>query len=175
MPLAPDIVADLGGQRLAAVDAVARIVVRAPAPGTVVKLEATTPGAVLAPGGAVAEILPRNARQLVELRLSPADIDVVSPGQVASLRLTALDRRRTPVVDGTVEYVSADRLLDPSTGSAYYQVRLAIDDPLPTEVSRGDLYPGMQVEAYVRTGARTFMAWLAKPITDSFARAFREE
>ncbi len=168
-------IGDLERQKLAAVDTVSRIVIRAPAAGTLVKLYATTPGAVIAPGGLVAEILPRDARLLVELKLPPRDIDVVAPGQSAELRLSALDRRTTPTVPATVTYVSADRLIDTANQQAYYVVRLSIDKPLPAAIKPTDLYPGMQVEAYVATSERTFAAYLTKPIVDSFARAFRED
>ena len=168
-------IGDLERQKSAAADAVARVVIRAPAAGTLVKLYATTLGAVIAPGGPVAEILPRDARLLVELRLPPRDIDVVAPGQNAELRLTALDRRTTPTAPATVTYVSADKLIDTNSDQAYYTVRLSIDKPLPAAIEPTDLYPGMQVEAYVKTGERTFMAYLTKPIVDSFARAFRED
>ena len=168
-------IGDLDRQKLAAADAVARVVIRAPAAGTLVKLYATTPGAVIAPGGPVAEILPRDARLLVEVKLPPRDIDVVAPGRSAELRLTALDRRTTPTVPATVTYVSADRLIDPNSQQAYYTVRLSIDEPLPAAIKPADLYPGMQVEAFVTTGERTFLAYLVKPIVDSFANAFRED
>ena len=168
-------IGDLERQKLAAADAVARVVIRAPAAGTLVKLYATTPGAIIAPGGQVAEILPRDARLMVELKLAPRDIDVVAPGQSAELRLTALDRRTTPTLPARVAYISADRLIDSANQQAYYTVRLTIDRPLPPAIKPTDLYPGMQAEAYITTGQRTFAAYLVKPIVDSFARAFRED
>ena len=37
------------------------------------------------------------------------------------------------------------------------------------------LLPGMPVEAFIQTGARTPMSYLLKPLTDYFTLAFREE
>jgi hypothetical protein len=37
------------------------------------------------------------------------------------------------------------------------------------------LYPGMPVDVAIVTGERTLFAYLVQPLTDSFARALREE
>ncbi len=91
------------------------------------------------------------------------------------MRLTAFKQRRMPIVNGTVTYVSADSLADARTGQAYYAAHVEID---PKELARlrdVKLYPGMPAEVFVITGERTFLQYLADPLRESFARAFREQ
>lgn len=143
--------------------------------GIVVSAVYNAPGSVISPGEKLIEILPTISRLLVEARLHPRDIDAVRPGQAARLRFSALNARLTPEVAATVVEVSADRLLDQKTGEPYYRAKLHITDDLPKEVDADQIYPGMPVEAFITTGERTFFEYLAKPVADSFSRAFVEE
>ena len=132
-------------------------------------------GSVIRPGEQVLELLPTSQHLIIEAHVSPRDIDSVKIGQQARLRFAALNTRTTPEVPGTVSYLSADRQVDQKTGQAYYVARLRIADNLPPQIRPEQIYPGMPVETYVGTGDRTFFEYLARPILDSFSRAFREE
>ncbi len=168
-------IADMDEQRTAAKNVLERIVVRAPSDGVIVDVAKNTPGSVVQQGEDLFVLLPSGGELIVEARLSPQDIDVVTVGQTATLRFSALNQRTTPEVPGTVTYVSADRLTDPNTNEPYYTARLEISNQLPDGVSAGRIFPGMPVETYINTGDRTFFEYLGKPLTDSFSRAFREE
>lgn len=166
-------ISDIEEQLAAAEEVLQRAVVRSPSTGVVVKLNYNAPGSVVTSGQSLAEILPTSEDLIVEARLAPQDIDSVHVNQAASLRFTALNRL-TPTVDAAVTYVSPDRLLDPRTDQPYYTARLRITDSLPASIDRSQIYPGMPVETYIRTGDRTFLEYLLKPLEDSFSRAFRE-
>jgi hypothetical protein len=71
-----------------------------------------TTGGIVAPGGVILELLPINDELVIEARLSPNDITHVKEEQSALVRLTALNQRLTPMVDGKVVYVSADTVAD---------------------------------------------------------------
>lgn len=151
-----------------------RLVVSAPADGLIVHLPHTMPGSVVGAGAVLAELLPTGDELIVEARLDPADVDAVRFGQEAQLRLVALNARVTPQVGATVAFLSPDRLRDEATGQEYFAARLAITDDLPADVDARQIYPGMPAEVLIATEERTFVQYLAKPITDSFHRAFRE-
>ena len=168
-------IADINERLRAADDVLSRVVVRSPSDGIVVNIEKTTPGAVVNRGEDLMTILPTDSELIVEARLSPVDVDVVRRGQQASLRFSALNQRTTPEVPATVTFVSNDAFTDPQTRESYYTMRLSIADELPPEVSPEQIFPGMPVETYVKTGDRTFVEYAVKPIVDSFSRAFREE
>lgn len=152
-----------------------RVKVRSPSNGVVVSTPFNTPGSVVRAGDTMLELLPTNDDLVIEARLSPTDIDAVSLGQPATLRFSALNARTTPSVLASVSYISADRLIDEATRQPYYIARLKIAEALPAEIRKAQIYPGMPVEAFIKTGQRTFFEYLLKPIVDSFNLAFREE
>ena len=163
-------------EQLAAADAVlGRSVVRAPADGVVVSIPRNKRGAVVGTGDQLAEILPTTEDLIIEARLSPLDKDVVRVGQSANLRFSALNTRTTPEIEARVTFVSPDRLIDQATQEPYFIARLEIAEELPPAVAVEQISPGTPVEAFIRTGDRTFLEYLYKPITDSFSRSFREE
>lgn len=168
-------IADAEEQLAAAESVLDRVLVRAPTDGIVVSMGFNAVGAVVKPGDALLELLPTSQGLEVDARVSPSDIDVVHVGQHAMLRFSALNSRTTPAINGTVTYVSADRLIDQEGKSAYYTARLKIADNLPPEVKLSDIYPGMPVETYINIGDRTFFEYLLKPLEDSFNRAFKQE
>ena len=168
-------IADTKERLRAAEDVLERIVVRAPSAGVVVNIAKTTPGAVVQRGEDLMTILPTDSELIVEARLSPLDVDVVRVGQEASLRFSALNQRVTPEVPAIVTFKSSDALTDPQTRESYFTLRLSITDDLPDAISQEQIFPGMPVETYVKTGDRTFLEYMVKPIQDSFARGFREE
>ncbi|MDP2621020.1 MAG: HlyD family type I secretion periplasmic adaptor subunit [Hyphomicrobiales bacterium] len=165
---------DVEKQIRTADDILDRIVIRSPVAGVVVKLGVHTPGEVIQSGQRLLEILPDGEDLLIEARVPPEDIDSVKVGQTAAVSLSALNRRTTPVVNAQVTYVSADRLVDENTQQPYYLARLRLVELAGTGIDQADLYPGMQVDTYIRISERTFVDYLVRPIRDSFRKAFRE-
>ena len=155
----------------------ARSDVVAPVSGTVVRMHYHTAGGVVESGKAIAEILPADQPLIIEIQIPRVDIDSVKTGQQAHVRLTALNRRTTPVLYGEVFYVSADAITDRTAGSVrdVYVARVSIT---PTEIQRVSGFtptPGMPAEIMIQTETRTFAQYLATPVTDSMSRAFREK
>ncbi|KQV70202.1 HlyD family type I secretion periplasmic adaptor subunit [Rhizobium sp. Root1220] len=169
---------DLGeySERLvAAEDELKHVDIRAPQAGVVHELAVHAAGAVVASGQAIMQIVPDRDDLTPELKLSPQDIDQVTVGQTVTLRLSAFSQRTAPELNGRVSSVTADLITDQRSGQSYYGVRVHIPS---TEWQRvGTLVPiaGMPVEAFMETGERTALAYLAKPFIDQAARAFREE
>ena len=75
-------------------------------------------------------------------------------------------------LDGAAEL---DALIDEATRMPYYRAEVTI--PADQLAKLGDLalIPGMPVEVYIQTGERSPLAYLMKPLTDYFVRAFREQ
>ena len=167
--------AEVNDQRRAAMEVITSLNVRAPVSGQLASLEITTTGGVFGAGDVVGQIVPDGAPLLVEARTAPSDIKYVQPGQFAEIAITAFDRRLDDTFRGEVVYVSADAQKDEKTGDQFFITRLKL---LPGQGAQGanlsDLQAGMQSEVYINTGSRTFLAYLGKPLLDSFKRAFRE-
>jgi HlyD family type I secretion membrane fusion protein len=154
-----------------------RTTLHAPVSGTVVRMYYHTSGGVIESGKSIMEILPANVPLIIETQVPRTEIDNVRVGQKATVRLTALNLRTTPVLNGEVYYVSADALPDPA-GDAKREVYLARVNLPVSELSRVPGFaptPGMPVEIMIQTAERTFFSYIAKPITDSMSRAFLEQ
>jgi HlyD family secretion protein len=158
-----------------AADVLARIEVKAPEAGTVTDLRVHTPGGVINPGEALLDLVPQADRLVVEARVRPEDIDRVHEGLPAQVRLMPYKQRRTPPLDATVTYVSADLLTDKRTNENYYAARLRLDEKELASLVDVKMVPGMPSEAMIKTGETTAALYALSPILDSFHRAFREK
>ena len=167
-------IADLREKIYAAEDVVRRTSVRAPQSGTVVDLQVHTAGGVVQPGETLLDIVPDEDRLIIDVRVDPQDINTVYEGMPARVRLTAFNARTTPLLEGLVTSVSADRMTDPVTGQSYFTARV-----VPVAGTQGfdvsTLKPGMQAEVFLVTAERTALDYLLEPLTRSFARAGREQ
>ncbi len=154
-----------------------RATINAPVSGTVIQLFYHTAGGVIESGKGIMEILPDDAPLIIETQIKRTEIDSVKIGQHATIRLVALNRRTTPVLDGTVFYISADALAGAGSvsGPDFYLARIRLS-PSELALVRGFTpTPGMPIEALIQTSERTFFSYLTKPITDSMSRAFTEQ
>jgi HlyD family secretion protein len=167
--------AELAEKRVAAEDQLKRIDIRAPQTGTVHQLSVHTVGGVVAPGDAVMLIVPEADELAIEVKVMPHDIDQLRLGQEAVLRLSAFSQRTTPEIRGTVSRVAADLSQDQATGATFYVARIAASPHDLQQLDAIKLLPGMPVEAFIKTGERTALSYLLKPLSDQVARAFREE
>ncbi len=165
--------ADLEQRLTAAEDVLSRTRIVAPVAGTVVGLGVFTPGAVIAPGQRLLDIVPSGERLVVQARIAPDDIDSVAVGLPARVRLTAFSLLTTPPFDARVIRISADAFSDTRTGASWYEARVALD-PGQAALEHLQLVPGMPAEVMIVTGASTPFEYLLKPILTSIDRALRE-
>ena len=149
--------------------------VRSPADGAVVGMTVFTPGAVIGPGARLLDVVPQDMPLEVEAQLPVHLVDKVRPELPVELMFTALNQSRTPHIPGTVTKVSADRLVDEKTGAPYFKV-YAVTTPEGAKRLRNEkIRPGMPVEVFVKTGERTMLNYLIKPLFDRAHSALREE
>ncbi len=161
----------------AAENVLLRASINAPVSGTVVRMYYHTPGGVVESGKSILEILPADVPLIIEAQIPRTEIDNVKQGQNATVRLTALNQRRTPVLSGKVYYVSANSLAVAGTGDTKKEVYLARINLPSSELARVPGFsptPGMPAEILIQTAERTFFNYLTKPIADSMSKAFME-
>jgi len=101
-------IAELTERRVAAEDQLKRVDLRAPIAGTVHELSVFTVGGVIAQGETLMLIVPHDDRLVIEVRISPVDIDQLKLDQASMLRFPALNLRTTPEVQGHVTRIAAD-------------------------------------------------------------------
>lgn len=169
------LLSDVGSKKEKADFNLANIQMRAPVSGTVVGLKVFTEGGVIAPGQTLLEIVPDDQPLLVDARLPVELVDKVWPGLPVELQFVAFNQSTTPRVAGTVELLSADRLLDERDGSPYYSLRVQVDEAGKRALEGLEVKPGMPVQGFVRTGERSFVNYLFKPLMDRLHLALTEE
>ena len=166
---------ELRERQIAAEQSLRQIDIRAPQSGRVHQLAVHTVGGVIAPGEAIMQIVPTADALVVEARVAPQDIDQVRIGQPATLRLSAFSQQTTPEVEGQVDRISPDLIEDQKAGVAYYAVRIALSEASLKQAGPLELKPGMPAEVFLKTGDRTVLSYLLKPLTDQASRAFRSD
>ncbi len=147
-------------------------------PGIVKNIRVTTVGGVLGPGEELMQIVPIEDELLIESRVSPADIARVETGLPANIRFDPFDYTIYGAAPGKVTYVSTDTLKETSEQgtTVYYRVHVKPDGP-PVRTTTGqvlELVPGMTVQVDIRTGRRTLMDILLKPLRKTLSESFGE-
>ncbi|ESY71290.1 HlyD family type I secretion periplasmic adaptor subunit [Mesorhizobium sp. M0051] len=158
-----------------ATDKVARTDIRSPVDGIVNTLELNTVGAFVQPGAVVAGIVPTSETLLVEARVSPRDVAFIRPDQEALIKVTAYDFSIFGGIEGKVSNITADSLVDQKTGEPYYQVRVSTDkSTLLRDGKAYSIIPGMICSVDIKTGRKTILHYLLKPINKAREEAMSE-
>ncbi len=174
-----DTLAKLGTLRQqikSAEDQLDRTILESPLKGIVNKLSVTTIGGVVRPGEEILQIIPLDEELFIETRIKPEDIANVKPGQDATIKLSAYDYTIYGSLKGEVYVLSADTFKDERDPKAapYYKVTLRVDVTHLTERQRNlQIKPGMQATVELRTGEKTVLKYLLKPLYKS-REALRE-
>ncbi len=165
---------ELAERRRALIERIARLDIRAPLAGIVLGLQVTTPRSVLRAADPVLYIIPQDRALVISLRVQPINIDEVHAGQQVRLVFPAFSARTMPEIFGHVASISADALTDPHSQIAYFRAEILLNDGELAKLDQKTLLPGMPVEAFIETGARSPLNYLLKPFTDYFSKAMRE-
>jgi HlyD family secretion protein len=165
---------ELAERKVAAVDQLNRVEIRAPQSGRVHELSVHTVGGVIAPAEQIMLIVPEADALAVEVKFAPQDIDQVHAGQAATLHFTAFNQKTTPEMDGAIAMVSADATQDTRTGASYYKARIELKADELARLAPAKLTPGMPVDVFIKTPDRTALSYLTKPLWDQAERAMKE-
>lgn len=161
-------------------DIVDRTTVTAPVRGTVKNVRVNTIGGVIQPGENILEIVPLEEQLLVEGKIRPGDVALLHPGLPATVKITAYDYAIYGGLKGVVQYISPDTLKDDQKAAAgraddtYYRVLVLTDSStLETRGKSLPIIPGMLASMEIRTGEKTILDYLLKPVFKA-REAFRE-
>ncbi|WP_137820002.1 HlyD family type I secretion periplasmic adaptor subunit [Pseudomonas sp. 2FG] len=145
--------------------------------GQVMGLAVHTVGGVVPAGQRLMDLVPQGSSWVVKAQFPPLVADRLKPGLPVDVRFASLQRVNTPVMSGKVTTVSADQLIDEHSRLPYFSVEVEVSPEVVSELRRAglDVKPGMQVEVIIKTGERTLMNYLMKPVTERLVGAFKEE
>jgi len=156
-------------------DIVRRTSITAPADGIVNGMQINTIGEVVGPGVDIAEIVPQLDELIIEANVAPIDIDRVTVGQEATISFSAFSSGLVPTIYGKVIGISADRLIEQSTGAPYYLARVEVTPEGLSDMGDLVLVSGMPAEVFITTGTRTLLQYAFKPFTTALSRSFIED
>lgn len=165
---------ELTEKKIAAVDQLQKLEIRAPQNGTVYQLTVHTIGGVVGAGEPIMMVVPENDALVVEAQIDPTQVDRIAVGSETTIRFTNFGSRETPEFLTTVTSVSPDVVIDQRTGAGYYVARIEMPADAQSKVPVA-LVPGMPVEVFVATPERTVLSYLVKPLVDQVMHAFREK
>ncbi|PFG63614.1 HlyD family secretion protein [Thioclava sp. ES.031] len=153
----------------------ARLDVRAPVDGVVFGSQVFALQSVIQPAQPMMFLVPSDQPLYVSVRVDPTSIDQVYSGQQVSLQFSTFNRRTTPAIPAEVLRVSPDVQTDEANRETYYEATVEPDPEALAALPEVKLMPGMPVEAFLKTDARTPLSYLTQPLTIYFNRAFRGE
>lgn len=165
---------ELAERRRTLTERVNRLDIRAPVSGIVLGMQVTTPRSVIRPADPLLYLIPQDRPLVIVAQVAPIHVDEVRVGQDVKLLFSAFSSRTTPEIQGQIAVVSADALVDQRTQMPFYRAEIILKPGEQEKLGDVVLLPGMPVEAFIQTDLRSPMAYLIKPFTDYFVRAFRE-
>ena len=166
---------DLQERASALEDRLGHIVIRAPEAGMVIGMTVHTIGGVVRPATPLLDIVPSVSGLVIEAQVAPVDIDRVAIGRRADIRFGAFNSATTPVIEGEVSSVSADRLINEKTGAGYYLARVKVTKAGEHTLGERKLLPGMPADVLIITGQRTLLHYLMQPARNALSQSMIEE
>ena len=164
---------DLEQRHRAISDKVMRATIRAPASGYVMALKPNTIGAVVGSGELLLEIVPDVEKLVIDVRMSPMDIDRIRIGQEAEVRFAVFKDSYT--ITGELVKISADAMVDETNGSTYFEAKVELFENDMMLLGGYELVPGMPADVLVKTGSRTLLGYITSPLNRMFENALIED
>lgn len=165
---------DLQSQLIATEDVFKRLEIIAPQDGTIISLNVFTVGGVIPAASPILDIVPTEDNLVIEARIGAVDVDNVFVTQPVRVRLSAFKMRSTPLLEGKVQKISPDIIIDKNTGERYYLAHIEI--PLEEQAKIDDeILPGMPAEILIETGSRTPLEYMLEPLEKVIERALNED
>lgn len=162
--------------RLRAIDyEVANTDIRSPIDGVVLGLNVSTVGGVIQPGFHMMDVVPANEPLQVDAMIPVQAIDKMAPGLPVEITFPAFNHARTPNIPGRVLTVSADRLVDEASKQPYYLAQIVVTQEGMKRLGINHIRAGMPATVTIKTGERTLMSYLLKPMFDRIDAAFKEQ
>ncbi|SBT08354.1 Proteases secretion protein PrtE [Candidatus Accumulibacter aalborgensis] len=150
--------------------------VRAPSEGIIVGLNVHTVGGVLASGTPLMEVVPKNEPLRIDVQIPTHMIDKVKLGLPVEITFPAFNQKTTPQIPGEFVQVAADATADPQGKVApFYRGQVVVTAAGMTKLTTHEIKAGMPAEVFIKTGERTMLNYIFKPLLDRMKSALTEE
>lgn len=152
---------------------------RAPVAGVVKLLRVTTIGGVLRAGDELMQIAPNDEDPIIEAKVTPSDVGLLRVGLPVSVKVDAFDYSVYGMLHGDLRYIGPDTLSEQAPGGqtqTFYRIKVHLPraQPLNPKARNILVKPGMTVSIDIRTGTRSVLTYMAKPVVNAFDGALIE-
>jgi protease secretion system membrane fusion protein len=166
-----------------------RTTLRAPADGQVVGLAIQSVGAVISPGFKIMDIVPVNEALIIEAPVEAQQANRLKVGDTVDLQFSTFAKSGPITVEGKLDTLSSDVVFEgsaaagmrqpsanaaPVTGPTYL-ARISVTKSGLNTLGSRQLQPGMPVSVLIKTGSRTLLTYLLRPLFSRFDTAMKEE
>lgn len=165
---------DARQQLVVAEDAQRRYELKAPIAGTVQQMRIFTVGGVIRPGDPVLDIVPTTDTLVIQAKISPLDVDRVTPGMPAEIRFPSFRYFGADIITGSLRSVSRDRLIEDASREPYFAAEVTVDRSSIPAVFANRLTAGIPADVVIPTEPRSVMSYLLTPIYERFDKSMRE-
>jgi protease secretion system membrane fusion protein len=121
------------------------------------------------------DVIPQNEPMLIEAKIATNLIDKIHPKLPVDITFPAFNHAKTPNIPGEVDVVGADTLIDEMTRMPYYLVQVKVTPEGMKKLGDAQIRPGMPAAVVIKTGERTMLNYLIKPLFDRVDGAFKED
>lgn len=150
----------------------------APVRGVVKNIRITTQGGVVRPAEEIMQLVPVDEELLVEIKIKPTEVAFLRPGLMASIKLDAYDYTLYGMLNGELTYISPDTLREETSREEikYYRgiVRTKGSKLRNPRSEKIEIIPGMTASVEIKTGRRSVMQYLLKPVTKGLRESLHE-
>ena len=158
-------------------DTLNKTTIYSPADGHIVGLTNYTQDSIIKAGSDILEVVPNDSNLIILAQIKSTDIDKIRTGLTASIKFSAYNTQKSHSIDGEITYVSADSFIDSNTNESFYEVKAKLSKKGIEQIKsyNFNLVAGMPAEMMIKTGERTVLSYMLKPLLDRFNRSFNEE
>jgi len=158
-------------------DTLNKTTIYSPADGHIVGLADYTQDSIIKAGSDILEVVPNDINLIILGQIKSTDIDKIKIGLNASIKFSAYNTQKSHSVEGEIIYVSADSFIDQNTGESFYEIKAKLNNKGVEQIKlyNFNLVAGMPAEIMIKTGERTVLSYMVKPLFDRFNRSFNEE
>ncbi|HNC51001.1 MAG TPA: HlyD family type I secretion periplasmic adaptor subunit [Accumulibacter sp.] len=150
--------------------------VRAPSEGIIVGLNVHTVGGVLAQGTQLMDVVPKNEPLRIDVQIPTTLIDKVKLASPVEITFPAFNQKTTPQIPGEFVQVAADATTDPQGKiPPHYRGQVVVTADGMQKLKTHEIKAGMPAEVFIKTGERTLLNYLFKPLMDRWKSALTEE
>lgn len=148
--------------------------IRSPINGIVLDVKVSTVGGIIQPGEHLMDIVAAGQPLQIDAKIPVHAIDKMAPGLIVDVLFPALNHALLPSVPARVLTISADRLMDEVTQQPYYLAEVQVSREGVQLLGDYKIKAGMPASVTIKTGERTFLSYLFKPLIARLELAFKE-